>query len=186
MNHKGTQTIETERLILRRFTLDDAPQMYANWASDPEVTRYLTWPAHASVEVTRMVISDWVKRYEQLDTYHWGLELKETGELIGDLALVRIDESIEEGEVGWCMGRAWWGRGLMPEAGRAMLKYLFDEVGFNRVMAKHDVNNPKSGRAMQKIGMLYEGTQRQAGRNNQGLVDHAMFAILRSDAGRDA
>ena len=186
MNHMGTQKLETERLILRRYVLDDAPAMYANWASDPEVTRYLTWPVHTSVDVTRAVISDWEKQYERPDVYHWGLVLKETGELIGDIALVRVDDAIEEGELGWCMGRAWWGRGLMPEAGRAVLDYLFDAVGFNRVMAKHDVNNPKSGRAMQKIGMLYEGTQRQAGRNNQGLIDNALYAILKSDKGRHA
>ena len=181
MQHKGTVNLETERLILRRFNIDDAPQMYANWASDPEVTRYLTWPVHASVDVTRYVISDWLKQYDRPDVYHWGLELKATGELIGDLALMRVDDTIDEGEIGWCMGKAWWGKGMMPEAARAVLDYLFDEVGFNRVMAKHDVNNPKSGRAMQKIGMRYEGTQRQAGRNNQGLVDIALYAILKSD-----
>ena len=59
MNHQGTKTIETERLILRRFTMEDAPAMYRNWASDPEVTKYLTWPAHSSVEVSQQVLRDW-------------------------------------------------------------------------------------------------------------------------------
>ena len=52
MKHQGTKTIETPRLILRRFTLEDAPAMYRNWASDPEVTKFLTWPAHSSVEIS--------------------------------------------------------------------------------------------------------------------------------------
>lgn len=180
MNHIGTQRIETERLILRRFTAEDAQAMFRNWASDDEVTKYLTWPTHANVGVTEYVLNDWVKRYDQPDYYHWGLELKETGELFGDIAVVRFAEPILEGELGWCMGKAWWGKGYMPEAARAVLKALFS-VGFNRVCAAHDVNNPKSGRVMQKIGMQKEGVLRQAGRNNQGIVDMALYAILRSD-----
>ena len=184
MQQKGTQTLRTERLKLRRYTLEDAGAMYANWTSDPEVTRYLTWLPHASVDVTRRLLSDWVESYSSPDIYHWGLELRGTGELIGDLSVVRIDSHIDEAELGWCLSRAWWGKGLMPEAGRAVLSYLFDDVGFNRVCAKHDVGNRKSGRAMQKIGMTFEGVQRQAGRNNQGIVDIAVYAILKSDFDR--
>lgn len=183
MNHVGTRRLETERLILRRYTVQDAPAMFRNWASDPEVTKYLTWPVHTSVEVTRGLIGNyWIPEYERSDTYHWGLELKQTGELIGDIAAVHIAEPIAEAELGWCMGRAWWGNGYMPEAARAVVNYLFDEAGFNRVMAGHDVDNPKSGRVMQKIGMSFEGVHRQAGRNNQGVVDMAFYAILKSDA----
>ena len=180
MNHIGTRPIETERLILRRYTVEDARQMYDHWASDDAVTKYLTWPTHADVGVTAWVLGDWVKRYDQPDYYHWGLELKATGELIGDIAVVHIIEPILEAELGWCMGKAWWGKGYMPEAARAVLKVLF-ETGFNRVCAAHDVDNPKSGRVMQKIGMRLEGVHRQAGRNNQGIVDMAIYAMLRSD-----
>lgn len=181
MTHIGTRPLETERLILRRYTVEDAEQMFRNWAGDPVVTEYLTWPPHASVEVTKAVLADWVKRYAQPDVYHWGLELKQTGELIGDIAVMHVDEEILEGALGWCMGHAWWGKGLMPEAGRAVLRCLFEEAGFNRICATHDVANPKSGRAMQKIGMRFEGIGRQAGRNNRGIIDHAVYAILRSD-----
>ncbi len=181
MNHTGTRTLETERLVLRRYTVDDAPAMFKNWASDPEVTRYLTWPTHASADVTRAVLEDWVTRCDQPDNYHWGLELKQTGELIGDIAVVHIREDVREAELGWCMGRAWWGRGYMPEAARAVLRYLFEEAGFNRVLARHDVENPKSGRVMQKLGMTFEGVARQAGRNNRGVIDEVRYAILRSD-----
>ena len=96
MNHTGTHTLETERLILRRYRPEDAPAMFRNWASDPEVTRYLTWPTHASEDVTRAIITDWVARYEEPDVYHWGLELKTTHEVIGDIAVVRIAEKVLE------------------------------------------------------------------------------------------
>lgn len=185
MNHTGTHTLETERLILRRYRPEDAPAMFRNWASDPEVTRYLTWPTHASEDVTRAIITDWVARYEEPDVYHWGLELKTTHEVIGDIAVVRIAEKVLEAELGWCMGRAWWGRGLMPEAARAVLRWLFTEAGFNRVCAIHDTENPKSGRVMQKIGMTFEGVSRQGGRDNRGIVDMARYAILRSEFDSD-
>ena len=69
MNHLGTKTIETSRLILRRFTLEDVQAMYRNWASDPAVTKYLTWPTHTSEEVTHRVLSDWVGHYEEENYY---------------------------------------------------------------------------------------------------------------------
>ena len=181
MNHIGTHAIETERLILRRYVLEDAPMMFKYWASDAEVTKYLTWPPHASVDVTKQVIASWLESYEKPDTYHWGLVMKDTGELFGDISVVRIAEPILEAELGWCMGRAWWGNGYMPEAARAVMRVLFDEAGFNRVCATHDVENPKSGRVMQKIGMTFEGVSRQGGLNNRGIVDLARYALLRAD-----
>ena len=186
MKHGGTKRLETERLILRRFTIGDAPQMYANWASDPVVTEFLTWPPHSSEEVSRQVLDSWVEGYARPDAYNWALELKENGEVIGSLSVVRADDDIGELELGWCMSRAHWGRGLMPEAAKAVVDYQFNEVGANRVCAKHDVNNPKSGRVMQKIGMRPEGVLRQAGRNNRGVVDLAVYALLASDRREDS
>ena len=69
MNHKGTVTLETNRLILRRFRLDDAQAMYDNWASDPEVTKFLTWPVHGSVEISRFILQSWVDAYSEKDAY---------------------------------------------------------------------------------------------------------------------
>ena len=69
MNHKGTIQIETERLILRRFTIDDAPAMFKNWASDPEVTKFMTWPTHKDVGVSRWVLDSWLPSYEKNDYY---------------------------------------------------------------------------------------------------------------------
>lgn len=180
MNHKGTQTLETERLILRRFTVDDAPAMYAGWCADPEVTRYLTWEPHPNADATRQLLETWVTDYERPETYNWVLEMKGAG-IIGNCSVVRIDESIDECELGWCMNRRYWGQGYMPEAARAILRYLFDEVGANRVAAKHDVENPKSGRVMAKIGMRFEGVRRQGFRGTRGIRDTACYAILKSD-----
>ena len=181
MNKTGTQRIETHRLILRPFRSEDAEDMYKNWASDPEVTRYLTWPAHGSVDVTRRVLEDWIPRYGDGGYFQWAIEWKETGCVIGSIAVVKLDEEIESAEIGYCLSRAFWSRGIMPEALRAVTDYLFDTVGLNRIAAYHDVNNPKSGRVMVKAGMKREGILRGAGKNNAGICDEVRYALLRDD-----
>lgn len=183
MKKIGTKLLETDRLILRRFTVQDAEAMYRNWASDPEVTRYLTWPCHPSPEATAALLEDWAARYEDGSYFQWAIRRKGSDEgVIGSIAAVKLDEKVNSAEIGYCLGRAYWGQGIMPEALRAVMDYLFDEAEINRVSAYHDVNNPKSGRVMQKAGMKYEGTHRQAGKNNQGICDLACYAALREDS----
>ncbi|MBQ6721626.1 MAG: GNAT family N-acetyltransferase [Clostridia bacterium] len=181
MNKTGTQRIETHRLILRPFRIEDAEDMFGNWASDPEVTRFLTWPAHRSIEVTRMLLNDWILKYRDGGFFNWAMEWKENGRVIGNISVVRFIEELETAEIGYCMSRTYWGRGIMPEALRAVTDFLFDTVGVNRVTACHDVNNPKSGRVMQKAGMKFEGIMRAAGKNNLGFCDEVRYGILRGD-----
>ena len=182
LNHKGTKVIETERLILRPFTMADAEPMFRNWASDDAVTKHLTWPTHESVEVSRLVLADWTSHYPEHDFYQWAIVLKENGpEPIGNISVVGIDKKIDGATMGYCMSRAHWRKGIMAEALTALIAFLFDEVGFNRIEADHDIENPASGRVMQKAGMTFEGTARQGGRTNRGIVDICHWAILRSD-----
>lgn len=178
--HKGTQTIETTRLILRRATPNDAEAMFRNWASDPDVTKHLTWPPHSSVAVTKQLLEGWAKEYDKSDYYHWMITLKEIDEPIGSLFASTVGRA-QSAHVGYCIGQKWWHRGIMTEALNAVIAYLFHEVGYHRIEAMHDPNNPHSGAVMQKCGMQYEGTARQADRNNQGICDAAYYAILRDD-----
>ena len=110
MEHKGTVRLETERLVLRRFVLDDAENMYKNWGSQEEVTRYLTWSVHDSVDVTRAILRSWLEDYEREDCYAWAMELKELGEVIGSISVVALHPGTESVELGYCMGRRWWGQ----------------------------------------------------------------------------
>ncbi len=181
MQHQGTKKLETDRLLLRRMVTEDAEEMYHNWACEDAVTKFLTWPTHPNADVTKRVIGGWIDSYNSPDYYHWGMELKETHELIGNISVISIKENVLSADIGYCIGSRWWGRGLMPEAGRAVVKYLFEEVGLNRIAAYHDTNNPNSGRVMQKIGMTYEGTLRSACHNNQGIVDEKWYSILKAE-----
>ena len=99
MKHLGTKTIETPRLILRKFTLADAEQMYANWASDPEVTAFLTWTAHKNAEETKAILSSWIPFYQKNTFYNWAMVLKQSGEVIGNVSVVGIDEEVNEAAI---------------------------------------------------------------------------------------
>lgn len=182
MKHCGTQKLESERLILRRFVIDDAAAMYRNWASDDEVTKYLMWPTHTSVDVSRAVLTDWANSYSDEKYYQWAVVLKENGdEPIGSISAVHMNEDISMVHIGYCIGKAWWHKGITSEALKTVMEFFFDEVEVNRIESRHDPGNPNSGKVMEKCGMKYEGTMRSADRNNQGICDACYYAMLRSD-----
>ncbi len=182
MKHCGTQQLETERLILRRYLNEDAAAMYKNWASDQEVTKFLTWPAHQNQAVSQSIINDWVERYSNENYYHWAIVLKENGEEpVGDIAVVDIREKMSIAHIGYCIGRAWWHKGITSEALKTVMDFLFDKVDVKRIEARHDPRNPNSGNVMKKCGMKYEGTLRGYDWNNQGISDACYYALLQSE-----
>lgn len=184
MKHLGTKTIETERLILRRFTLEDAEAMFRNWASDAEVTKFLTWPAHADVGVSEMVLRDWISHYSEENFYQWAIVLKDLGEPIGSIAAVQVNDTAQWVEIGYCIGKTWWRKGIVSEALKALIAFFFDRVGMGRIQAAHDPRNGNSGAVMRKCGMVCEGTLRRAARNNQGICDICLYSILREEYDR--
>ena len=187
MLHKGTQDLQTDRLLLRPFCPEDADAMFRNWASDPEVTKYLTWPHHASVNLTRFLLESWSRDYDSPSCYHWAIVLREQGpEPIGSISVVNLNEEIRLAEIGYCLGRNWWHRGIMTEALGAVMDYLFDQVGFLRIEARHDPANPRSGAVMRSCGMHLEAYTRSSDRNNQGIVDTCHYTLLKQERGRQA
>lgn len=182
MNTIGTRTIETDRLVLRRYSVEDAQDMFDNWASDNEVTRFLTWPTHTDVEGTKSILTEWVSYYDDGGTYNWGITLKGEDHVIGNIAVVHKDLEMCSYEVGYCLGKKYWGKGIMPEALKAVIGYLFDgEKDLNRITATHDLRNGKSGRVMQKAGMHFDGSLRASKKNKSGFHDTAYYSVLRCD-----
>ena len=183
MEQKGTKQLETQRLILRRFKVEDAPAMFQSWASDDQVTKYLTWPAHKNVQETESTLKNWCANYSQADYYQWAIVRKDGNDKpIGSIGVNnRIDEKTRMAHIGYCIGTKWWHQGITSEALQAIVDFLFDEVGVNRVESRHDPRNPYSGAVMRKCGLRYEGTLRQADWNNQGICDADYYAILSCD-----
>lgn len=178
--HKGTQQIKTDRLTLRRFTLDDAQAMFETWANDERVTRFLTWGAHSSVDITKFVLNDWCNSYKNRDFYNWAIEFE--GKIIGSITCVDTNENSERGEIGYCIGYDFWGKGIMTEATESVVNYLIKEVGYNRLEISHAIKNPASGKVAQKCGFKFEGTKREYFKSLNGeFLDIAFYSILKSD-----
>ncbi len=180
--HKGTIRLKTERLILREFTLADATDMFNNWASDDEVTKYLSWPTHKDIETSKNVASMWVNDYIKPEYYLWAIEVKDSGQVVGSIAVMSIDNNTEMCEIGYCIGKAFWNKGIVTEALKGVVKYAFNEVGFNRIMCRHHIGNNASGRVMEKASLQYEGLLRQVMKNNKGkLVDCKYYSMLKEE-----
>lgn len=176
LRHLGTQSIETVRLQLRKFQLEDAEDMYHNWAGDPEVCKYLSWGPHQDVGVSRRRISYWIASYERNNSYVWAIELKNKKMVIGTISVEITDDTTLSCEVGYCLGKEYWSRGIMSEALHTVMHFLFYEVGYQRIIAKHDVQNIASGRVMQKAGMHFLKYEYRVGiRRDKSYYDCAVY-----------
>lgn len=178
-NNVGTKTICTNRLILRPILPSDAKEMYKNWASDMKLAKFLRWIPHASPDATSEYLSSF--DYGDAAFYNWGIVFG--NELVGNISVVRLDEKLGVAEIGYCAGSRWWNRGIVTEALGGVKDFLFGEVGINKLVLRHDTENPASGRVMQKNGMTLEGTLREesAGRRDGKLGDVAYYGLLRSE-----
>ena len=160
MKDLGTRPIETPRLLLRRFVMEDAEAMFTCWSSDPAVARFVNWNVHTDISQTRERIAIWLERYEQ-GYMNWAVECKETGELVGSIHAMNVNEVHSNCEVGYCYGRAHWGKGYATEALSAVLDYLLTDCEMHVVTACYRSLNPASGRVMEKAGMHQEAVLKE-------------------------
>jgi ribosomal-protein-alanine N-acetyltransferase len=182
IQHKGTQSIETVRLILRRFEVQDAEDMFQNWAGDPEVCKYLSWGPHKGVDDSLKRILSWISNYNNKNSYIWAIELKSKNLVIGSISVEISDETTQCCEVGYCIGKPHWSRGIMTEALLAVMHYLFYEVGYLSIRAKHDVINIASGKVMQKAGMQFTKIENHVGvRRDGSYYDCAVYTKYITD-----
>ena len=154
-------TLETGRLILRPWSIDDAEAMFYGWANDPEVTKYLTWNPHQSIDETKAFLSLWIEQYKKPERFNFAIVLKETGELIGGIDVVGYLDGPEGTPViGYCSSKKHWNHGYMTEACKCLLNFLFEE-GYKEVRIDADVGNIGSNRVIQKCGGVFEFEETQ-------------------------
>lgn len=181
---KGTQTIETDRLILRRFLPTDAEDMFCNFANDEAVSRFLSWKPHKDLDVTKKIITQFVEDGENPNKYHWAIVPKELGKVAGSIGAGEINEKARYCDIGYVLGRMFWNRGFMTEALKAVIHYMIFEVGMNRVEALCDPKNNASARVMEHCGMTYEGTLRQTFLRQDGVIaDLKIYSVLAQELG---
>lgn len=181
MKHKGTATIETDRIILRRFLTEDVNAAFYNWMSDEKVTEFLRWRSHPNIGVSKRVINEWIDNYKNENFYQWAIVPKNINQPIGTISAVEIDEAIRKIHIGYCIGSKWWHSGFTSEAFSAIIPFFFEQVEAERIESMHDPENPNSGKVMKKCGLIYEGTMRKADWSNRGIVDACVYGILSSD-----
>lgn len=151
--------LETPRLVLRRMRVSDAEDMFA-YARLEEVTRFLLWNPHENIQQTRDYLHYIQKLYRDGDYFDWGVELKETGRMVGTCGFTSLDYQNNSAEIGYVLNPSVWGRGLAPEAVSRVLRFAFLELNVHRVEARYMVGNDRSRRVMEKCGMKFEGIRR--------------------------
>lgn len=173
-------TLVTPRLILRPFTLDDAPavkDLVGEWEI-AETTGSIPHPYEQGM--AENWISTHQGEFDKGDAITLAITLKSGGLLVGAIG-IHLSNTHRLAEMGYWVGKPYWNQGYCTEAAREMLRYAFEELGLNRVQAQHMTKNPASGRVMQKIGMQYEGTLRQSLFRWGEFEDAAMYSILRAE-----
>ncbi len=150
-----TPILETQRLILRPLCLADAEEVFTNWASDPEVAKFMTWSTHPNVEVTKAWLAEVeANSTDSESTYDWGFVRKEDGKLIGSGGLY-YKEQQEAFDLGYNIMKGCWHQGYTTEAARAIIEFAINVLGEKRFYAYHAVENPNSGKVMEKVGFRY-------------------------------
>lgn len=152
MKNVGTVLIETERLILRRFTTSDSQAMFLNWAGSLKVTKYLAWSYHKSLSESEDLILSWCSRYDEKDFYQWAIVLKENNELIGTIDAEKIPFK-KSFETGYCLGEKFWGKGYATESLKAVIDFLFDSTSCKSIIAVSSEENKASLMVLKKSGM---------------------------------
>lgn len=172
--------ISTPRLYMRKIRMSDADDMY-EYSSLEAVTRYLLWSPHPSREYTFHYLSRLQSAYRAGEFYDWGLEWKETGKFIGTCGFTSLDPENRCGEIGYVLNPSFWGMGIAAESAEAVLKFAFEYLSLNRIEARFMEGNFSSRRVMEKCGMQFEGTSRQAMLVKGEYRNIGTCSILRSE-----
>ncbi len=158
----ATGIINTARLKLRPFTMEDAPGMHANWINDKDIQENYGEPVYSSIASVEELLYKWVLSYKKSDFYRWAIILKDHEDCIGQIAFCQVDMDHRLAEIEYCIGRSYQNNGYATEALTAVIQYTFTHTSLHRLQAYHRGQNAVSGKVMQKAHMQYEGTHKES------------------------
>ena len=159
IKHLGTEKIDTIRLILRKHEITDADDMFENWVTDYEVSRYWGWEPHKNIDETKALLTIWIKDYENPDTYHWIIVLKSSMQAIGYIYFNEIDSINSSVSVHYALSRKYWNKGIITEACKGVYDFAFSKLNVKKIKSHHHIDNGASGKVMKKCGMRYIKTE---------------------------
>lgn len=172
--------LETERLLLRKVTLEDIEDMHL-YGSDEEVSKYVTWNTHETISDTKDFLESVLNKYENKQVSPWGIENKENGKFIGTIDFVWWQPNHKIAEIGYVISKDYWGKGLTTEVAKEIIKFGFEEMDLVRIQARCDIENIGSARVMEKAGMSFEGTIRKGMFLKGKHRDLKMYSILKNE-----
>ena len=158
LEHKGSINIKTDRLLLRKFQMSDADSIFDTWTSDERVAKYTSWNAHQTVADTKAYVAYMVSKNE-LSDYNWVIELD--NKIIGAINVCYSDEYLEIAGIAYVLGYDYWGKGYMTEAAKEVIRFLFNDVNYRKIIAGCDSENIGSSKVMEKVGMKREAVLRE-------------------------
>jgi len=173
-------TLETERLILRKVTIEDLEDMHL-YGSDEEVSKFVTWNTHETISDTKGFIDFVLNKYENKQVSPWGIEYKENGKFIGTIDFVWWQPNHKIAEIGYVISKEYWGKGLTTEVAKEIIEFGFEEMDLVRIQARCDVENIGSARVMEKAGMSFEGIIRKGICVKGKHPDLKMYSILKEE-----
>ena len=173
-------TIESERLLLRPFQLTDAPEVQRLAGEKAIASTTLNMPHPYEDGLAEDWISGHQELFERDEEIVYAITLPDSGQLVGAIGMI-ITGQYDRAELGYWIGKPYWGEGYATEAGRAIIRFGFENLNLNRIYASHFDRNPASGRVMEKIGMRYEGKFRQHVKRWDVYEDLHYRAILRHE-----
>jgi [ribosomal protein S5]-alanine N-acetyltransferase len=173
-------TLDTARLRLRWLTPDDVPALFAVFG-DPEVCRYWSRPALADVDAARALQAEIAEAFADRSLFQWGIARRDTDAIVGTCTLATLSAEHARAEVGFALARACWGRGYVAEALPAMVRFAFETLGLHRLEADADPRNAASIRALERVGFVREGYQRERYHMLGEWQDGVLFGLLRRE-----
>lgn len=174
----GPQTIQTKRLLLRKYAVTDAAAVFTNWASDPSVQIPLNEPVYETLESVEKLLREYIDSFETTGKYRWALVSKESGECIGLISYFLVDTNNDFAEIEYGIGKKYWGQGLTTEAVEAVIEFGFEQMKLHKVQITCKEYNKASQRVIEKCGLTYEGTLRDYFNEAGSYVGRMYYSIL--------
>ncbi|HWR44488.1 GNAT family N-acetyltransferase [Sporomusa sp.] len=178
--NKLIETIETKRLVLRKMKVEDAEALFRYW-SDSEVTRHMNISLFETIDQALEMITFLSGLFDKAEAFRWTIILKDSGDIVGSCGYNSWNKENQRGEIGYELGRAYWGKGIMTEALTGLLEYGFVKLDMNRIQALVEPANIPSIQLLRKLGFREEGLLRQYEQSKGHFIDLIMFAKLRSE-----